>query len=231
MARPDPVSRRDRPAKPALSQETIVDTAMALLDAHGLDAVSMRRVAQALDTGPASLYVYVRNRDELVSLLMDRIAGAIALPVAGSDADWREQLIDLMLAGIKELARHPGIAVAMFATVPDSPNALAVTDAMLGLLAQGGMSRQARAWAVDVLALYITAAGTEETLYAEQGTAELRDNPVHTPARDVFAALPPDRYPNITDLHEELTYGSAEQRTRWSINVLINGILATDPAS
>lgn len=224
------MSRRNRPAKPPLSQETIVDAAMALLATDGLDAVSMRRLAQALDTGPASLYVYVHNRDELVGLLMDRIAGAIPLPEVGPDVDWRESLIDLMLTGIKELGRHSGVAVAMFATIPTGPNALALTDAMLALLTRAGLSRQARAWAVDLLALYIAAAGTEQVLHAEQGTGELRKNEVHASARNTFAGLPADRYPNITDLQQELTYGSAEQRTRWSINVLINGILATDTA-
>ena len=233
MDRPSPVSRRDRPAKPALSQETIVDAAMALLENDGLDAVSMRRVAQSLDTGPASLYVYVNNRDELIALIMDRIAGEIALPVIGPETDWRAELIDLMLAAIKELGRHPGVAVAMFATVPTGPNSLALTEVILRLLDEGGLSRQAQAWAVDLLALYIAAAGTEETLYAEQdigeqGNAEQDNGDVHTGARDVFAGVPPERYPNIVRLHQELTYGTAEQRTRWSINVLLNGILATE---
>jgi AcrR family transcriptional regulator len=202
---------------------------MALLATEGLDGVSMRRVAQALDTGPASLYVYVRNRDELVTLLIDQIAGAIALPIVGPQTDWREQLIALLLAGIKELGRYPGIAVAMSATMPQSPNALAVTDSMLALLERGGLSRQARAWAVDVLALYITAAGAEQTVQAAQGRAELLNQEVHAGARAVFADLPAEQYPHVTDLYEELTYGTIEQRTRWSIDVLINGILNTQP--
>ena len=203
---------------------------MDLLIAEGLDGVSMRRVAQALDTGPASLYVYVRNRDDLVALLLDRIAGEITLPVLGPATDWREELINLLLSAIKELGRYPGIAATMFAGVPTGPNALALTEAMLALLAQGGLSRQARAWAVDVLALYATAAATEETLHAAQGRSELRQNDVNPGVRDVFAGVPADRYPNLADLHQELTYGSAEQRTRWGLNVLINGVLATDPA-
>jgi len=185
----------------------------------------MRRVAQALDTGPASLYVYVHNRDELVSLLVDRVAGEVSLPIVGPESNWREQLIDLMIASIKELGRHPGIAATLFANVPTGPNALALTDAMLGLLTQGGLSRQARAWAVDMFGLYIAAAATETTLAAEQGKTELIKNEVNPGTRDIFANLPADRYPNITDLHEELTYGTTEQRTRWSINAMIDGIL------
>ena len=66
-----PRSRRDRPAKPALSREAIVDAALAIVREEGIDALTMRRLAQALDTGPASLYVYVANRDELWDLLFD----------------------------------------------------------------------------------------------------------------------------------------------------------------
>jgi AcrR family transcriptional regulator len=229
MSQSGPVSRRERPAKAALSQETIVDAAMVILDAEGMDKVSMRRVAQALDTGPASLYVYVRNRDELVGLLLDRIAGAISLPDLGSGGDWRQQLIDLMLAAIGELGRHPGVAAATFATIPYGPNALAVTESMLGLLAQGGLGRQARGWAVDVLALYIAGASAEESVHRQRGTAELRNLPGHPAAQTMFYGLSADRYPNITDLSQELTSGSAEQRTLWSINVLINGLIATPP--
>jgi AcrR family transcriptional regulator len=227
MERAGPVSRRNRPAKAALSQDTIVDAAMELLTAEGLDGVSMRRVAQTLDTGPASLYVYVQNRDELIALLMDRIAGDITLP-PDDGTGWRERLIGLMLAAIRELSRYPGIAVRMFATIPTGPNALALTDALLGLLAQAGLDRQTRAWAVDVLALYIVANGTEATLHVELGTPHLSQGPGPTQPRNPFAGLPPERYPNLTDLREEFTYGSSEQRTRWSIDVLINGILATD---
>jgi len=225
MERAGPVSRRNRPAKSALSQETVVDAAMTLLTADGLDGVSMRRVAQALDTGPASLYVYVQNRDELIALLMDRIAGDIPLP-ATDGADWRERLTDLMLAAIAQLSRYPGVAVRMFATIPTGPNSLALTDALLGLLAHAGLNRQTRAWAVDVLALYIVAAGTEATLHTERGTPHLSQG-APAPGPNPFAGLPAQQYPNLHDLSEELTYGSFEQRTRWSIDVLINGILAT----
>ena len=107
------MSRRDRPAKPALSQAAIVDAALVLLDSDGLDGVSMRRVAQALDTGPASLYVYVHNRDELVSLLVDRVAGEVSLPIVGPESDWREQLIDLMKTDYFRLLTEPEAGYAM----------------------------------------------------------------------------------------------------------------------
>ena len=65
-----PKSRRERPAKSPLSQGVIVEAALGLIDSEGVDAVTMRRVAQELDTGPASLYVYVSNRRHLLALVV-----------------------------------------------------------------------------------------------------------------------------------------------------------------
>src|SRR5580704_7391894 len=74
-----PRSTRDRPAKAPLSEEAIVDAALAILRAEGLEAVSMRRVAAALDTGAGSLYVYVAGRDGLLEAMFDRIVAAVKL--------------------------------------------------------------------------------------------------------------------------------------------------------
>jgi AcrR family transcriptional regulator len=65
------------PAKPPLSRDAIVRAALEIAAAEGMEALSMRRVAQALDTGRASLYVYVSDRDELYDLLFDAAIGTI----------------------------------------------------------------------------------------------------------------------------------------------------------
>src|ERR1700677_3176021 len=72
-------STRDRPAKAPLSKEAVVDAALAILDSDGLDAVTMRRVATALDTGAASLYVYVSGREGLFQAMLDRVTATIEL--------------------------------------------------------------------------------------------------------------------------------------------------------
>src|SRR3984957_17359238 len=66
-------STRDRPAKPPLSEDAGVDTALEILKSDGLGAVTMRRVATALDTGPASLYVYVDGRDRVFPAMLQRL--------------------------------------------------------------------------------------------------------------------------------------------------------------
>ena len=76
-------SRRERPAKPALTRAGIVAAAVRIMQAEGLDRVTMRRLAQELDTGPASLYVYLRNTAELHAAMLEELLGRVDLtPVA-----------------------------------------------------------------------------------------------------------------------------------------------------
>src|ERR1700735_3017864 len=97
-----PRSTRDRPAKAPLSQEAIVGAALAILESEGLEAVSMRRVAAALDTGAGSLYVYVAGREGLLEAMFDRIiaAGQRETP---DPSRWRAQLHNLLERARAEL--------------------------------------------------------------------------------------------------------------------------------
>src|SRR5262249_28345645 len=124
---PRPRSTRDRPAKAPLSEDVILDTAMRILREEGLDAVTMRRLASELDTGPASLYVYIRNRDALLNALFDRIGGMVPLEEP-DPAHWREQLHRLVDNLLRVMEKHRGIAQVAVANVPTGENALRVAD-------------------------------------------------------------------------------------------------------
>src|SRR3954452_23223697 len=87
-----------RPAKPArtpkepLTRDRIVDAAMRVMSEHGYDAISMRKVAQELGTGPASLYAHVASKRELDQLLVERAAEQMNLPGEADPERWQEQL-------------------------------------------------------------------------------------------------------------------------------------------
>src|SRR5919205_2292266 len=201
MTKPSaPRSRRERPAKPALSREAIVAAALEIARAEGVDALSMRRVAQALDTGPASLYVYVADRDELLALVFDAAIGTIEIdPV--DPARWREQLKELARRMVKMMAEDfPGIALLAMTHIPTGENAMRGVESMLALLKAGGASDEAAAYAGDLLSLYVTAIAYEHSLYRK-----LYSDPEHE-AREVeqlaerFAALDPERFPTMAKL-------------------------------
>ncbi|MEU5249812.1 TetR/AcrR family transcriptional regulator C-terminal domain-containing protein, partial [Streptomyces asoensis] len=147
---PEPVSRRARPAKAPLSREAIVRTGLAVLDRDGLDALTMRRVAKELDTGPASLYVYVANRDDLMAAMLDEALARVPLVTEGT---WRERLRALVAASVEAMSRHEGLAAVALGAIPTGANALLVLDRMLALLKEGGLDDVTAAWAVDLLQL------------------------------------------------------------------------------
>jgi AcrR family transcriptional regulator len=222
-----PRSRRDRPAKPALSRDAIVDAGLDVLRSEGVGALSMRRVASALDTGPASLYVYVANRDELHELLFDAALGTIE--VEDTDpARWREQLHDLMGRMASMMVEDfPGIAIMGMAAIPTGDNALRITESLMSLLRAGGASDQAVAYAGDLLAMYVTAIAYEQSLYAE-----LYKDPEHE-QREIarvmqrFTTLPADRYPTLAAVAPLMTRGDGHERFTLGLDVLVNGLLTT----
>jgi AcrR family transcriptional regulator len=222
-----PRSRRDRPAKTALSREAIVDAALAVARKEGVGAVTMRRLAQELDTGPASLYVYVANRDELWDLMFD--AGIATVTTEPVDAPrWREQLHALVQRMVHMMAvEFPGMARLAMARIPTGDNAFRVSDSMLALLKAGGVSDQAAAYAADLISMYGTAIAFENSLYAA-----MYDDPEHEEKEvarlvDRFSAIDAQRFPTLASLAPLLARGDGDERFSLGLDVIINGLLAT----
>ncbi|MFF7882405.1 TetR/AcrR family transcriptional regulator [Streptomyces sp. NPDC007896] len=215
-----PISRRERPAKPALTRQGIIDAALAILRDEGLGKVTMRRIAAALDTGPASLYVYVRNTGDLHAQILDSLLGPVKVP-APEAGTWRDRM-KALLAGYGEvLFRHPEIARMAMSTQPSGPNYLALADAILGLLDEGGVSGREAAWAMDLLLLYPTAVAVEHSS-PESATREAEFSALAAK----IATADPARYPHIARLGDTLVSGDGPGRSDWALDVILDGVLA-----
>jgi AcrR family transcriptional regulator len=212
-----PRSRRERPAKPPLSRAGIIDAALTILRDEGLGKVTMRRIAAVLDTGPASLYVYVHDTADLHAQILDALLADVTAPSGG---DWHERLRGVLVAYRNVLFAHPEIARMALSTQPSGPHYLALVDTMLSLLAEAGVPDGDAAWAVDLLLLYPTAIAAERTS---------RKNPIlETSALAVqVAAADPARYPSLARLGTELLSGGGIDRWDYALDVLISGIVAT----
>jgi AcrR family transcriptional regulator len=144
----------------ALSRAAIVAAALGVADRDGLDAVSMRRVAEELDTGASALYVYVKNRDDLLGAMFDQaMAGVADAPLSGGD--WRQRLTGLLMDSIAAGSGHGGLARVALTTVPDGPNATAIAGQVRGLLIEGGLPAATMPAALDLLALFVTGAALD----------------------------------------------------------------------
>jgi AcrR family transcriptional regulator len=106
-----------------------VAAALAVADAEGLAAVSMRRVAGDLGSGTASLYRYISNRDELVDLMIDAAQGEDPLPE--STEDWRADLGAVAHASRATLLRHPWLAGELTGRPALGPNSLRRSESSL----------------------------------------------------------------------------------------------------
>jgi AcrR family transcriptional regulator len=214
------ISRRTRPAKAALSRDVIVAAAFDLLTREGLPGLSLRKVAAELDTGAASLYVYVDNLGELQSLVLDHALGEITLP-GQPTGDWRRDLKDVLVAYFQTLHAHPGLAQLAMITVPSGPNMLHIMETLLGLLSEGGMHGSTAAWAVDLLTLYVTA------IAAEQSMHQASEDPIRRVERSMSAVTPSD-YPHIFAVRDHLFSGGPE-RFYWALDVLLAGLAENRP--
>ena len=212
-------STRDRPAKAPLSEDAVVDAALAILKSEGLEAVTMRRVAAALDTGAASLYAYVPGREGLLRAMQDRITATIELE-SPEPSRWRAQLHSLLERSHRALAAHPGIAATAMADPPMTEAALLLVENLLAILLAGGLDPQDAAWAADIFAMLVTYAALEDDV-RRKGHQELADGLYQT-----FTGLPPDRFPLIAAHAAQLVTGDGDERFRFAIDVVIDGLLA-----
>lgn len=220
------VSRRERPSKAALSRESIVTATLKLLD-EGVDKLTMRRVAAELDTGPASLYVYVRDTEELHTAVLEELLGASGLldDMPDDGRTWRERLVDLLMRYIGMLMKYPSVARVTAFSRPMGPNYIRMVETLLDLMVQGGVPLPVAGWGVDLLLQQA------ETTAVEQGQRgedrEARENGAQiTVIRALVASKSPD-HPHLVALGEDIVSGEGPARGAWSFEVLINGLLAT----
>ncbi|MFF4920418.1 TetR/AcrR family transcriptional regulator [Kitasatospora sp. NPDC001261] len=142
--------RTGRGPRPAHSRDSIAAAAIAIADAEGLDAVSMRRVAAALGAGTMSLYNYVPKKEHLLDLMLDAVAGEYRFPPAPS-GDVRADLADLAHQQLGLSRRHPWLPALVLVRPSIGPNALRYTDHFLAVTAPTGLGGGAR---MEAMALF-----------------------------------------------------------------------------
>jgi AcrR family transcriptional regulator len=218
-------STRDRPAKAPLSEEAVVEAALAILKSEGLEAVTMRRVAAALDTGAASLYVYISGREALLEAMLDRVTATIELEVP-DPTRWRAQLHSLLQRMRLTLVAHPGIAAMTLADPPTTDAVLHLTENLMGILLVGGLDAQDAAWTGDIFVLLVTGVASEDVVRRARGRSDTDHHEQVDDLYTTFAGLPPDRFPLLAAYAAQMVAGDADERFRFAVDVVLDGVLA-----
>jgi AcrR family transcriptional regulator len=228
-------AREERPAKPRLTRERIVEAAMRLMAEQGYDGVSMRSLARALDTAPASLYAHVANREEVDQLVVDRISHLMPVPEPDPDR-WQDQLKQMMRDALALYRAHPGSARAAMGVIPLGEGGVRAAEAMVRLCLAGGVTPQAAAWFCDLMALYVGAIAYEEEVWAQRenttGAGEAPDpEALDRQLADHFASLSRERYPAMAVLAAVMASGDGEERFEFGIYVRVSGLAAAPTRS
>ncbi|TNC18908.1 TetR/AcrR family transcriptional regulator [Amycolatopsis alkalitolerans] len=198
----------------------MVTAAVAILRAEGLRKVTMRRLAQELDTGPASLYVYVANTDELHAAVLDELLGKVDLRPIRAGGDWRDRLIEILLSYTTVLFEHAGLARSALVARPSGAHYLELAESLLALLDEGGVPPAQAAWGLDVLLQLATA-----TVAEHSGDAPVTEADWNKLTQAIQHASP--AHPHIAALGADLLSGTPEERLGWAFRVVINGIAYT----
>jgi AcrR family transcriptional regulator len=200
-----------------------MNAAFGIVASEGYEALTMRRLAAALETGPASLYAHVVNKRDLDELLIGRLCAEIDLP-APDPAIWRRQIISVCTQLRDQYMRYPGISRAALALAPTNLETLRVSEGMFTILLAGGIEPPAAAWAIDSLTLYVNAYSLEISLLDHQRSHNGDDWVV---SRDEllrrFAALP-DTFPQSKRYAAEVTSGTGHERFDFTVGLMVDGL-------
>ena len=228
-AAPPRVARRKSAAgrRPTLSVPVIVAAAIEVLDEAGYAGLSMRRVADRLGTGAATLYAHVSGREELLELVFDALVGQVKLEEP-DPARWREQVHRMMRDFRDILASHTDAALAGLGRVPTSPQTLAAAEVLTGVLRAGGLTDRVIGLGFDQLVLYVSGSAYEAGLYRKADPAEL--GRYFAGVHAFYASLPADRYPVLTAIAPAMTGPDGDERFEFGLSVLIAGLEAASTA-
>ena len=213
------------PQRARLSKTAVVGRAIALADAEGLDALTIRRLAQELGVTPMALYWHFRNKEELLTGLADQFWSEIDTDV-DETAPWAAQLRGLLESLVQVLRTHPSASPLLIAGEKQSAAALEATEVTLDVLRRGGFdpehaSAVARNAMWTGLMLAMSEPGSGLSLSEADRTEHQRR------ARIRLAMLPPDRYPRLVEAAEPMTAcDDPDFHYQFGIDLFIRGVQA-----
>jgi len=207
--------RGSRGPAPGLSVNRIAEAAIALADAEGLGALSMRRIADALDVAAMALYRYVPGKAELLDVMVDAVIGEGEVVAKG---DWRARLADFARADRALHERHPWVQQATFERPPVGPNAVAAYERLLGAVSGIGLTPAETVAAAQLVAGYARAATAreEEAARTERFWSE----------RSAFweEHYEPERFPALTALYEAGAFDDPQDAFEFGLQRILDGI-------
>ncbi|MHB1341338.1 MAG: TetR/AcrR family transcriptional regulator C-terminal domain-containing protein [Coriobacteriia bacterium] len=178
-----------------LSREHIVDTALAIVDAEGLEALSMRRLGAELGANPMAAYYYVPNKAALLDVVVEAVMAEIDLSIDDPSRPAEERLFSAAKAYADVLFRHRNTLPVLLARGPATPAALAPVELMVAILRDGGLSLEHALAGMNIVTAAVRG-------YVSIVAAEMAD-PEHGDIEGRVALSSPLEFPHLSQAAAE----------------------------
>ena len=179
-----------------LSRERVLQTATSRADQGGLEALTIRTLAEELGVAPMALYRHVANKDDLIDAMIDVVFSEIGLPSGG--ADWKTAMRERAISVRDALTRHPWAIGLMESRRRPGPANLRHHDAVIGKLRAAGFSVEMAAHAYSLLDSYIYGFALTKMNLPFETTADVADV-----AETMLQPFPVNEYPNLVEFIAE----------------------------
>ena len=203
--------------------EAITEAAIKILDSEGLEGLSMRRVAEALNTGPASLYWHVGSKDGLLDLIFDQLIGEMDVP-APQGSQWKEQLKQVALAQRATILRHRDLVAISMGRIPMGPNALRYTESVLAILRAGGVADDLAVSGYLLLFALVNGFTMDEMAEPVSSTGDSPGPPSPSAVSGYLATLPPDQFPNTIAVAPHFAQWDNDLQFEMLIDLYVDGL-------
>jgi TetR/AcrR family transcriptional regulator, tetracycline repressor protein len=209
-----------------LSKEVVVERGLALADAEGLEALTIRRLATELGVTPMALYWHFRNKEELLTALGDQVWRELDTDIDMA-APWHAQMRSLLESLLHVLRSHPCASQVILDGEKQSDAALVAIETALDVLRRGGFDpEQAAEIARSALwtgLMLVMSEGFKPGLTDAERTEEQRL------ARVRLALLPPDRFPRIVEAAEPMSSCEPDVHYKLGVDLFVAGVRAMAP--
>jgi TetR/AcrR family tetracycline transcriptional repressor len=219
-------SRQNATKRVTLTPQRVVAGALALAEAEGLGAVTIRRLAKELGVTPMALYWHFRSKDELLDGMAASIFEEVDLSVVDASAAWQEQLRALLGSMLGALRAHPSSAILLSRRTASSEGSLRATEVVLEILRRGGFSpAEATQIARHAVSTVVNLVSGEPGVVAREESGKVID--ARRRARLFLESLPPERYPRLVEAARPLSEGvDPEVYFAFGLDLLLAGIEA-----
>ncbi len=179
-----------------LTRDRVLHGAIAIADARGVGALTMRSLARELGVKPMALYHHVANKAEILDGIVNLVFSRIEVPV--DEADWRVAMRRRAISARRVLGRHPWATVLMDSRTAPGPSNLGHHDAVIGTLRRAGFSIEMAAHIVSLLDSYVYGFALQEAALPFDGPDSVAEV-----TESVLQRFPADRYPHLEEMATE----------------------------